>query len=142
MFCRGDLLNYMGYLFLDTRVPLEACAWWLDEQKEEEVLLIKGRAQQLLVVFAKHRERFARELSHVAVVAGPGRFSSVRVGILYAHLLARWYRCPLHCLEPRMVETAETRLTARKRIEQGEIPAQSYIAPIYDREPHITLPRV
>lgn len=131
----------MGYLFLDTRARDEARAWWVTEAGEE-VWQSAGRAQGLLSVIAHERSRLAEDLQGVAIVAGPGRFSALRVGILYAHLIARWYKKPLYSLELGMIETESARQLAYHDIQTGVLPETGYVAPVYDREPNITTPRI
>ncbi len=131
----------MGYLVLDTRTTDEARAWWVKEAGEE-VWQYAGRAQGLLSVIARERSRLVEDLQGVAIVAGPGRFSALRVGILYAHLIARWYKKPLYGLEPTMVETESARQQIYHDIQAGILPETGYVAPLYDREPNITTPRV
>lgn len=131
----------MGYLLLDTRISDEAKAWWLSE-KGEECWQAAGRAQGILRAIAREQPLLSSELKGVAVVAGPGRFSALRVGILYAHLLARWYKTPLFALTPADIEAKEARTDVVKAIQAGLIPELAYVAPIYDREPTITTPRV
>jgi tRNA A37 threonylcarbamoyladenosine modification protein TsaB len=101
--------------------------------------MIPGSAGQLLNVLAKDRKRlFSAE--GVCVVAGPGSFSSVRTGVLYANLLSRLLRIPLvgvtveeasdlDALSRRLLDTRYSKLETR------------YVAPIYDAEPNITVPR-
>ncbi len=131
----------MGYLFLDTRATAEARAWWLDK-RGEEMWQEGGRAQELLSVIARERARLTNELEGVAVVAGPGRFSALRVGILYAHLLARWWKKPLYALTPADVASTAARVGVVEAIQSGVLAAAGYVAPEYDREPNITTPRV
>ena len=131
----------MGYLLLDTRVSDEAKAWWLSEAGEE-TWQAAGRAQGILGVIARERSRFTAELGGVAIVAGPGRFSALRIGILYAHLLAHWYKVPLYALTSADVATEEARAAAVGAIRTGATPETTYVAPLYDREPTITIPRV
>lgn len=131
----------MGFLLLDTCVSDGAKAWWVTEA-DEVSWQVAGRAQGVAGIIARERCRLANELEGIAVVAGPGRFSSVRVGILYAHLLSRWYKKPLYELTLADVETREARNVAVQRISAGSVPSAEYIAPIYDREPNITTPRI
>lgn len=131
----------MGYLLLDTRVSDEAKAWWLSEAGEE-LWYSAGRAQGVLGVLARERSRLERELEGIAIVAGPGRFSALRVGILYAHVLARWYKKPLYSLVPEDVASQDARVSVVGAIQAGLRGEATYVAPVYDREPNITTPRV
>jgi tRNA A37 threonylcarbamoyltransferase TsaD len=131
----------MSYLFLDSRFTEDAHVWWVGEAGEE-VWQSGGRAQTALATIARERSRFVKDLRGVCVVAGPGRFSALRVGILYVHVLARWYRVPLYSLTPDDVASSERRLACMRDIVSGAHSAVSYVAPVYDREPTITTPRV
>lgn len=131
----------MAYLFLDSRFTEEAHVWWVGEGGEE-VWQDGGRAQTALATIARERSRLAKDLRGVCVVGGPGRFSALRVGILYAHVLARWYRVPLFALAPDDVVSPASRRAFIDGIIAGTRSATTYVAPVYDREPTITTPRV
>lgn len=131
----------MAYLLLDTRQTGSSAVWWMGERGMESWLL-EARAQEVLGCIHQHMSQIQGELKGVAIVAGPGRFSSVRVGALYANLLARWFRVPLFEATPADVENEEGRQAFRHKLEMGTCPPQTYVAPIYDREPNITSPRV
>ncbi len=92
----------------------------------------KGRAQDVLRLLAKDRFRLARA-EGICVVAGPGSFSSVRTGVLYANLLARLLRKPL-------VSMTDTEMRSGVR-SFATLKMTSYVPPIYDAEPNITTPR-
>lgn len=131
----------MSYLFLDSRFTEEARVWWVGEAGEE-VWQDGGRAQTALATIARERSRLVSDLRGVCVVGGPGRFSALRVGVLYAHVLARWYRVPLYALTPDDVVSRASRQAFVDGIITGTHSATNYVAPVYDREPTITTPRV
>lgn len=73
----------------------------------------------------------------ICVVQGPGSFSAVRSGILFANVAARVLRLPLYgvsCDEAHDLRVLRDRLVART------ILPTSYVAPLYDAEPNITMP--
>lgn len=131
----------MAYLLLDTRFRGEAGAWWVGESGEEAWVEHQD-TQDILHAVQAHREALRENLRGVGVVAGPGRFSAVRVGILYAHVVARWYGIPVYRLRPEDVETAEARAGFAQDVREGIRSAERWIDPVYDRAPNITSPSV
>lgn len=131
----------MAFLFIDTRQTGASVVRWLDGETFE-TWVSEGRAQQLLAGIKAHLEQIKVSLDGVIVVSGPGRFSSIRVGILYANILARWYRVPLFEAKAEDVETDDSLKVLVAAIGSGTRAASAYVAPVYDREPNITSPRV
>lgn len=70
------------------------------------------------------------------MVAGPGTFSSVRTGVLQANLLARLLRVPLVGV---LAEEARDLPKLSERLWSGNLAAATYVAPLYDAEPNITV---
>ncbi|MBI4138772.1 hypothetical protein HY479_01330 [Candidatus Uhrbacteria bacterium] len=98
-----------------------------------------GRSGTLLPLIARRiGTAGCRRLTGIAVVAGPGSFSAVRGGVLVANLLARFLSIPL--VGVMRDEAADLRSLAR-RLDAGEIDPASYVAPLYDTEPNITMAR-
>lgn len=79
-----------------------------------------------------------KDLKGICVVHGPGSFSAVRSGVLAANVMARILRIPLFGIDRSEAEDLES---VRDRLMQGSYRAQTYVAPIYDAEPNITVPR-
>lgn len=129
----------MRYLLINTCLP-EAVAVYCVSEDGEEVWQEQGHARTLVQVFARYRAQLS-EVTGFAIVAGPGRFSSLRVGILSAHVLARWHKKPLFALTREDVATPESRRSVVQEIANGGRAPTEYVAPIYDREPNITTPR-
>lgn len=75
------------------------------------------------------------------MVAGPGSFSAIRTGVLYANLLARLLGKPLVGVR---IDQDQTKTLAGicQVLKEKRVPEEAYVAPIYDAEPNITLPRV
>lgn len=76
-----------------------------------------------------------KDLTGICVVAGPGSFSAVRSGVLAANLLARFLHVPLAGVS---VAEASDLSVLRGRLAMNDVPAVSYVAPVYDAEPNIT----
>ena len=79
-----------------------------------------------------------KNASGVCVVAGPGSFSAVRGGVLAGNLLARFLNIPLTGVS---VDESVDLPALRHRLASGDVPAVSYVAPVYDAEPNITCPQ-
>jgi hypothetical protein len=131
----------MGYLFLDTRQSGSSWLCWQDGQGES-MWVQDGRAQDTLAAIRHHLPEIRTALKGVVVVAGPGRFSSIRVGILYANILARWFKVPIFSASPEQVQDDQSRQIFVHSIASGAQNASEYVAPVYDREPNITLPKL
>lgn len=131
----------MAYLFLDTRFRGQMSLWW-EVDEREEVWAQNCDAADILRQIQLHRAKFAQELKGVGILPGPGRFSALRVGIVYAHMLAKWYKIPLYRLFPADIASIESRKAVQIAIQNGERQPETYIAPEYDREPNITKPTV
>ncbi|MCC7523067.1 hypothetical protein IT407_04720 [Candidatus Uhrbacteria bacterium] len=125
-----------AWLFLDTHAPGQSRFAFFEEGKPIKQVQIEGRASALLPRLAKSLKP---NLAGVCVVAGPGSFSSVRAGVLQANLIARLLKLPLVGvtvdealdLDALHAELRDTRLKL-------SVP---YVAPIYDKEPNITVPK-
>jgi hypothetical protein len=70
------------------------------------------------------------------VVAGPGSFSAIRSGVLVANLFSRLLHLPLYQV---MADEAGDLDAVRDRILSKKLTPVSYVAPVYDAEPNITL---
>jgi tRNA A37 threonylcarbamoyladenosine modification protein TsaB len=130
----------MGWLGIDTRVNGHSVISWVEGEQIESIQ-VEGKAARALLVAARLLEDRLACLEGVLVASGPGTFSSIRTGVLYANLIARLKGIPL--LE---VSEAETALSFYPKViheyAQGTRQGQGYVAPIYDREPNITTPRL
>ena len=89
-------------------------------------------------LFSRERARL-EACEGICVVAGPGSFSSIRVGVLYANLLSRLLRLQLVGVS---VEDATDRSALVERLKNHAPSPNVYVAPVYDMEPNITVPRV
>lgn len=130
----------MAFLYIDTRQTGESVLRWVDDDAFE-AWVEGGRAQQLLAGIKERLPRIRSEMEGVIVVSGPGRFSSIRVGILYANLIARWFKRPLFEAKAENVETNDELRRFVSGIRAGIRQPSAYVAPVYDREPNITTPR-
>ncbi len=130
----------MGYLLLDSRVTGQASLHWGTDRfvAWQEA----GLPTAFLGIIRTRRGLLERELEGVIVASGPGRFSALRVGVLYAHLLARWFRVQLFEAFPEDLADDAGRAELLASVRVGRRPAAAVIPPRYDREPNITLPRL
>lgn len=127
----------MAWLCIDTHIPrqsrlgvLVASGW----RAEEEVL---GRANVVLARLAALHTMYIGEITGVIVVEGPGSFSAIRTGVLYANLYARLRSLPLLAIRPAAWANP---LELWQACESGVLTPQEYVAPVYDQEPNITIP--
>jgi tRNA A37 threonylcarbamoyladenosine modification protein TsaB len=129
----------MGWLGIDTRVNGHSALSWI-EGSQIETVQVEGKAARALPVLARLTKDRAEKIEGILVASGPGTFSSVRTGVLYANIYARLLKIPL--LELSEEEALPGRyVQAIEDYRAGKRPASEYVAPIYDREPNITLPR-
>ncbi len=126
----------MAWLFLDTHEQGRVRYAWLERGEVDKRVEREGRASILLPMIAKDLP--SRQVEGVCVVEGPGSFSAVRGGVLDANLLARFLRVPLVA-----VSAAEAHDLAglAARLASGDVSVSTYVAPVYDKEPNITLSR-
>lgn len=115
----------MAWLFIDTHEAGRVHAAWIENGRVLKEMKREGKAALLLPLIAKDMKRF--KIEGVGVVAGPGSFSAVRGGVLDANMIARLLNVPL--LPFRVGETFDPTRAPVK-----------YVAPIYDKEPNITIP--
>lgn len=103
-----------------------------------EVKTYAGRPAGLLRrLFGWERARLSAAVG-ICVVAGPGSFSAIRIGVLYANVLARLLRLPLVGVE---YEATHDMVALIKGLEEKTLSCSAYVTPLYDAEPNITLPR-
>lgn len=126
----------MAWLFIDTHENGRVQSAWLEAGRVKKHIDHQGRASILLPLLVK--DILTHPPEGVCVVEGPGSFSAVRGGVLDANLLARFLRVPLVAVPASHAENLEV-LAAR--LHSGDVSATSYVAPIYDQEPNITLPK-
>ncbi len=126
------------WLLIDTHVPGRSCLGWLSLDVRGSFRAYKGRPVVVLRrVFLHERSRLLA-CQGLCVVAGPGSFSAIRIGVLYANMLARLLGCSLVGIS---VEEAQDRKKLAQRLLAKALSPVPYVAPIYDREPNITSPR-
>lgn len=124
----------MAWFFIDTHALGQFRVGWL-MPTQVHVRVVEGRAHGLLNEI--ETEMAGETPDGICVVAGPGRFSSIRTGVLQANLMARWHQIPL--VGVAVDQTADLEVLA-KDLEAGVFEPQGYIAPVYDAEPNITTP--
>jgi hypothetical protein len=133
----------MAWLFLDTHKPGEARFAWFEKDKLPAMTHIEGRTNNVLPKLAKSvGSKGLKRIEGVCVVAGPGSFSSVRAGVLEANLIARLLHVPLVGItvdEAHDLPILSHRLLHPTGLQAYK--ASHYVAPIYDKEPNITIPK-
>jgi len=84
----------------------------------------------------------------IIVVAGPGSFSSIRGGVLLANLMSRLMGVPLYRvghgasgIGHRQTDEPIDLDELRDQIAHGRLKPVTYVAPVYDQEPNITVRR-
>ncbi|MCR4278910.1 MAG: hypothetical protein NUV81_03355 [bacterium] len=125
----------MSWIFIDTTSPGH---FYAGELRRGKTLPIQnGRGSRVLPKLASRsgRERIQKS-DGICVVAGPGSFSAVRSGVILANLLARLFGKKLVGVTK---DDARDLNLLREGLEQGEWEAVSYVAPVYDAEPNITV---
>ncbi len=125
----------MPWIFIDTSKPGSFRAGPLTEGNLPKTQ--EGRGKSVLTALAKKVPRASfQNMDGICVVAGPGSFSAVRTGVVLANLLSRLFKLPL---VPVRTEDAEDLSSLRVKLEEGRFPTETYVAPLYDKEPNITL---
>lgn len=128
----------MAWLCIDThisgktRLGLLGPTGWIEYREEE------GRAHRVLSLMAQWHKQNPNAIQGVAVVEGPGSFSAIRTGVLYANLYARLRHLPLVALGPDHLNDPGAIFAA---LNDGTLSQTNYVAPVYDQEPNITVPR-
>ncbi len=122
------------WLFLDTHERGSVRFGWITSEKVD-VRMIHARAGDLLVILASDRERLQR-MTGVCAVAGPGSFSAVRTGVLYANLFSRLLHVPLVGVSS---EQGQDLSLLQRALVDGLLEPSTYVSPIYDAEPNITV---
>lgn len=123
------------WFFIDTHRPGQFRAGWLGPKAAVKVY--KKRADKLLQQSGASKT-WKKRCTGICVVAGPGSFSAVRLGVLYANLLARLSPVPLIGVS---VQAAEHLPMLYTKLVAGQISSTIYVAPVYDAEPNITVPK-
>jgi tRNA A37 threonylcarbamoyladenosine modification protein TsaB len=133
---RGD--DNGMWLFLDTSQRGMARVGLLPATGPIHLQSVSGRAGGLVPVLASRiHAHFFKRLQGICVVSGPGSFSAIRSGVLVANLMARLLRLPLYGIPVLSGQDLEA---LRERLVHGSLRATSYVAPLYDTEPNITIP--
>ncbi len=125
----------MSWLYLDTHAPRTSTYGWF-EHGRVKVRTYEERAPFLLTGLVREARLRKKHLEGVCVVSGPGSFSAVRVGVVYANLLARLWHVPL--VEIIVDQAADLPHVAR---EIAAFSTTRVAIPLYDAEPNITLPK-
>jgi hypothetical protein len=133
---RNMNLRRSPWLFIDTSVA-GVCRVGILDGLRVRVREVRGRAGVLLPEIAKRASELG-SIRGVCVVQGPGSFSSVRAGVLIANLIARVRRLPLVGVS---VRDADDLSRLSERLATGTLSPVSFVEPVYDAEPNITIAR-
>lgn len=125
----------MSWLYIDTHESGVIRYALLKKNGEPRLKIIEGRGQKLLPAVAKNMG----DLEGIFCVSGPGSFSAIRTGVLDANLIARLKSIPLVGLH--YLGDQETVKVAQDQLDTNSYSATEYLAPVYDAEPNITLPK-
>lgn len=79
-------------------------------------------------------------LSGIAVISGPGGFTSLRIGVAAANALAYAWGVPVAGVHLADVRTVDDFAGQAARLLQGHKPNR-FVAPQYGQEPNITISR-
>ncbi len=126
------------WLLIDTHTPRQNRLGWLSITNKVSIRTYRGRPITILRrLFVEERERLAT-CKGICVISGPGSFSSIRIGVLYANLLARLFEKSLVGVR---VEESLDLVHLAQNLDDKTWSSQAYVAPVYDAEPSITVPR-
>lgn len=128
----------MVWLCLDTHIPGQTRLGLLGESGWIEYTETEGRAPRVLTTIAAYHRNKEQSIKGVCVVEGPGSFSAIRIGVLYANLYARLEHLPLVPVGPQQFQDP---VALFRDLEQQRFQAVPYVAPVYDQEPNITIPK-
>lgn len=126
------------WLFLDTHINGESRFGFLDGD-HIDVQTYPGRANTLLAHIHARWTPTTMPIQGVCVVKGPGTFSAIRTGVLYANLISQIQKVPVVGIDVKQGLDL-TRLS--QQLADNQLPAEPFIAPIYDAAPNITTPNV
>ncbi len=131
----------MGWLHIDTRTNGHSSVSWI-EGGTIETVQVEGKAARALSVIHRLMDGRREKLVGILVASGPGTFSAVRTGVLYSNLMARLLDVPLLELSEEDANHPGRFPGIIAEYQSGTRRPAGYVAPIYDREPNITTPRV
>lgn len=124
------------WLYIDTRNRSSSFFGWLKQGQEPKLWQVSDKDNGLVSAIARRiAPKQISDSDGICVVSGPGSFSSIRIGTLTANLIARIHGLPLFAVD---AETADRGSGAIVGSIVSSSP-QEYAAPVYDREPNITI---
>ena len=125
----------MRWFYLDTHARGEYEFGWIGENIK--VYNKTGRVGSLIAeISGKIKISSLQDCSGICVVQGPGSFSSIRGGVLVANLLSRILQKPIYGIT---VTESEDLNDISQKLLQNKLKPASYLNPIYDQEPNITI---
>lgn len=110
-----------------------------DDFKIKKVSGERRQSEKLLVAIErimKDGKVTSKKLKGIAVVSGPGGFTSVRIGVAAANALAYAWKLPVVGLEKKeFTDNGELVAKALSKMEKKKV--GGIVVPVYDREPNI-----
>lgn len=124
----------MSWLFIDTHVRGQVRLAELPISGAIRERTVHGRQSPAVVAASVFSASVRKRATGICVVEGPGPFSAIRSGVLFANLMARMLRLPLVGVS---VDNAQSLAALRDALTTSRIPPRTYVAPVYDAEPNI-----
>jgi|SRR3989344_4526802 len=130
-------------LFLDTsqKEKFAIAIYEKNSLKKRKVIKIKNHHSEELLknidVFLKINTLSLRSLRGIAVVSGPGGFSSLRTGITCANTLAWALKIPVFGVEQSEIEVSEKGLADILFKKLKKVKLGIFVEPLYGKEPNI-----
>lgn len=93
----------------------------------------------LKTILQKSKTGF-KDITHILVINGPGNFSSVRIGVTIANILAFALAIPVYSLtlDEFSSKFSMNLRKCEKSIAKGQLMGKTAAVPCYDRKPNIT----
>jgi tRNA A37 threonylcarbamoyladenosine modification protein TsaB len=126
----------MRWVFIDTS-SAGTCRFGTIGTDGIAIRSVDGRSGRLLPLLERaFKGKDPSSSDGIAVVAGPGSFSSVRGGVVVANVLARCWSVPLFGVS---VDEAKDLVSLADRLAHGDVAATAFVTPRYTSEPNITV---
>lgn len=124
----------MSWLFIDTHVRGQVRLAELPISGAIRERMVHGTRSPSVAAASFFASAVRTRATGVCVVQGPGPFSAIRSGVLFANIFARLLRLPLVGVS---VDEAQGLPSLRDALAASRIPLRTYVAPVYDAEPNI-----
>lgn len=131
------------YFILNTSSPDHIDILFATEKKillSKRILQIKGKRTDVLFEMSKALRKLKKEpkdIKRFYVVVGPGAFSHLRTGIAIANTFLFALKTHVYGIETEMFPS--TFEGVKRVVAQTKERAQSFLVPLYGKEPNITV---